>query len=306
MTEIARELRTSWTEGRPVERVAYALAALFLLSGLAHLGIQAAVGGPWDGPVSWRKPTTFGLSFGLTVLSVTWVASFLRIGDRLRAGLLGGFLVASTAEVALITVQAWRRVPSHFNFETPFDTGVTMVLAAGGGVLFVVLGALFAQSLRAQPLLAPELRLGIRLGFGALLAGLVTGAIMIGIGTVLVRGGDPQAAYHGAGVFKLAHAVGLHGIAVLPGVAWLSGLRYRDREHHRAGSAGAMSPELRLATAGYLGLLACALVVGAQGRLGALTVLGIALTGSVLLSALYRVLAAVLRGKRVVSGDTVR
>ncbi|MDT7642224.1 MAG: hypothetical protein QOC83_6512, partial [Pseudonocardiales bacterium] len=68
MTEIARELRTFWTEGRPVERVAYALAALFLLSGLAHLGIQAAVGGPWDGPVSWRKPTTFGLSFGLTVL----------------------------------------------------------------------------------------------------------------------------------------------------------------------------------------------------------------------------------------------
>ncbi|MDT7637032.1 MAG: hypothetical protein QOC83_1320, partial [Pseudonocardiales bacterium] len=156
------------------------------------------------------------------------------------------------------------------------------------------------------PLLAPELRLGIRLGFGALLAGLVTGAIMIGIGTVLVRGGDPQAAYHGAGVCRLAHAVGLHGIAVLPGVAWLSGLRYRDREHHRAGSAGAMSPELRLATAGYLGLLACALVAGAQGRLGALTVLGIALTGSVLLSALYRVLAAVLRGKRVVSGDTVR
>jgi hypothetical protein len=67
-----------------------------------------------------------------------------------------------------------------------------------------------------------------------------------------------------------------------------------------------MSPELRLATAGYLGLLACALVAGAQGRLGALTVLGIALTGSVLLSALYRVLAAVLRGKRVVSGDAVR
>jgi hypothetical protein len=67
-----------------------------------------------------------------------------------------------------------------------------------------------------------------------------------------------------------------------------------------------MSPELRLATAGYLGLLACALVVGAQGRLGALAVLGIALTGLVLLSALYRVLAAVLRGKRVVSGGAVR
>lgn len=289
-----------------LERTCLVVGAVLIVSGLLHLVVFAIDGGPWEGPVSWRKAVTFGVSFGLTVLTLVPVSRPVRMSDRARGLVVGGFVAACVVEVTLVTMQAWRRVPSHFNFETPFDTGVTMVLAAGGGVLFVVLGALFAQSLRAQPLLAPELRLGIRLGFGALLAGLVTGAIMIGIGTVLVRGGDPQAAYHGAGVFKLAHAVGLHGIAVLPGVAWLSGLRYRDREHHRAGSAGAMSPELRLATAGYLGLLACALVAGAQGRLGALTVLGIALTGSVLLSALYRVLAAVLRGKRVVSGDTVR
>jgi hypothetical protein len=158
-TDVLRDLRLHWTDGRPVERLAYVVGAMLLLSGLAHLGVQAVLGGPWDGPVSWRKPTTFGLSFGLTVLSVTWVASFLRMRERLRAVLLGGLLLASVPEVALIDLQAWRRVPSHFNFETSFDTRVTMVLAAGGGVLFLVLGSLFAQSLRPQPGLDAELRL---------------------------------------------------------------------------------------------------------------------------------------------------
>ena len=39
---------------------------------------------------------------------------------------LGLFAAASVAEVALITMQRWRGVPSHFN-ETAFDTLVTRV-----------------------------------------------------------------------------------------------------------------------------------------------------------------------------------
>jgi len=297
MTEIVRELRVFWTDGRRIERVAYLVGAVLLLSGLAHLGVQAILGGPWEGPVSWRKPTTFGLSFGLTVISVTWVASFLRLPERLRAAVLGGFLLASVAEVGLITAQAWRRVPSHFNFETSFDTTVSMVLAAGGGVLFVVLGTLFAQSLKSQPGLDPELRLGIRLGLGALLAGLVIGGIMIAIGTTMARGGDPQGAYHGAGVFKLAHAVGLHGIAVLPGLAWLSGLGGRQTLRRAV---------LRTGTVGYLGLLGCAMLVGAQGRLSILSVLGLAVAGLVLISALLQAVGPARVGSPAGAGVTVR
>jgi hypothetical protein len=328
MTEIVRELRVFWTDGRRIERVAYLLGAVLLLSGLAHLGVQAVVGGPWEGPVSWRKPTTFGLSFGLTVISVTWVASFLRLPERLRVALLGGFLLASVAEVGLITAQAWRRVPSHFNFETSFDTGVSMVLAAGGGVLFVVLGVLFAQSVKPQPGLDPELRLGIRLGLGALLVGLVIGGIMIGVGTTMARGGDPQGAYHGAGVFKLAHAVGLHGIAVLPGLAWLSGLGGRTRSGlggqalsglggqalsgvggQALGLGGGPTPRrtvLRTGTVGYLGLLGCAMLVGAQGRLTIPSVLGLAVAGLVLISALLQAFAAARVARPAGAGVPVR
>lgn len=292
MTEIVRELRVFWTDGRPVERLAYLVGAVLLLSGLAHLGVQTVAGGPWDGPVSWRKPTTFGLSFGLTVISVTWVASFIRLPDRRRTALLGAFLGASVVEVVLVSLQAWRRVPSHFDFQSRFDTVVSMTLAAGGGVLFAVLGALFVHALQAQPVLDPVLRAGIRLGLGALLAGLVVGAVMIGIGSALVRAGDPEAAYHGAGVLKLAHAVGLHGIAVLPGLAWLSGL---SRDRRRPVERWTV---LRVGASGYLGVFGCAVAAGVRGSLGPVTVTGLLLAGSVLVSALAMASAGLFGGRR--------
>lgn len=254
MREIGRELRGFWTDGRRIERLSYLVGAVLLLSGLAHLGVQALLGGPWLGPVSWRKPTTFGLSFGLTAISVAWVSSFLRMGERLRSVTLGGFLLASVVEVTLISAQAWRGVPSHFNFETATDTRITAVLAAGGGVLFLTLGTLFVVSLRAQPWLAPPLRAAVRLGFGALIGALVIGGVMIGIGTTLARGGNPQAAYHTAGAFKLAHAVAMHGIALLPGLAWLGGLGQLTQAR--------LNRLLTVASVAYAGLVACALAVG--------------------------------------------
>ena len=49
-----------------------AVGLVLIASGLVHLVVFAVDGGPWDGPVSWRKPVTFGLSFGVTLIAVTW------------------------------------------------------------------------------------------------------------------------------------------------------------------------------------------------------------------------------------------
>ncbi|MEV4257971.1 hypothetical protein AB0J52_32825, partial [Spirillospora sp. NPDC049652] len=87
--EVVAGLWSFWTRGRRVERACYAVGVLLFLSGLAHLAVYAVDGGPWTGPLSWRKPITFGLSFGLTVVSLTWVTSFVRLGDRARAAVLG-------------------------------------------------------------------------------------------------------------------------------------------------------------------------------------------------------------------------
>ncbi|MFI1988537.1 hypothetical protein [Actinoplanes sp. NPDC020271] len=76
---------------RPVERAAHLVGAVLMLSGVIHFGVFLADDSPWEGPVSWRKPTTFGLSFGLTLITVAGVTGCLVMSPRLRAWLLGIF-----------------------------------------------------------------------------------------------------------------------------------------------------------------------------------------------------------------------
>ncbi|MGV9426311.1 hypothetical protein ACWDO7_18715 [Streptomyces sp. NPDC003656] len=192
-----------------------------MLSGLVHLVVFAVDGGPWDGPVSWRKPVTFGLSFGVTLMAVAWVTSYVRLGARTRVVLLGVFAADCVVEVGGITLQAWRRVPSHLNMETPFDTGVSMMLAVGGGVLVVVLGVFAVASFRRRPGGPAGMALAVRSGFAILLVALASGAAMIARGVVLTRTGHQEAAYHSTAPLKPLHGVSLHAVLVLPVLAWL-------------------------------------------------------------------------------------
>jgi hypothetical protein len=224
---------------RPIERLSYAVAAVLVASGLFHLAVAAVDPRPWDGPLSWRKAVTFGLSFGITLASITWVARPLRLGDRTRAWLLGVFAVDCVVEVAGITVQAWRHVPSHFNTETPFDTVVAMSLAFGGGVLIAVLGTLAVTAFRGRIDGSTSVRLALRAGFALLLAGLAAGAAMITRGETLIKAGHRQQAYDTAGFLKGFHAVTLHGVLVLPALAWvLSRTRLSERNRTRIVAAG--------------------------------------------------------------------
>jgi hypothetical protein len=236
-----------------VERACYLIGAALIVTGLFHLGVFAVRGGPWEGPVSWRKPATFGLSFGISLISVTWVASYLRMSDRVRNRLLGIFAADCVVEVAGITVQAWRHVPSHLNTETPLSTVIAMTLAFGGAVLIAVLGAFAVLALRGAIDAVPSMRLALQAGFGLLLVGLAAGVAMIARGEVLMRTGDRQDAYDHAGFLKALHGITLHAVLVLPALAWLLG-RTDWPEDRRVGA-------VRLAVGGYLGAAALALVI---------------------------------------------
>ncbi|MEV6540781.1 hypothetical protein [Streptomyces sp. NPDC051665] len=213
--------RTLKTRVRPAERLCHATGALLIVSGLVHLVVFAVDGGPWYGPVSWRKPVTFGLSFGATLIAVTWVTSYLRVGARLRTVLLVVFAADCAVEVGGITLQAWRRVPSHLDMETPFDTAVSMTLAVGGGVLVVLLTVFAVASFRHRPTGPTGMALAVRSGFAILLVALASGAAMIARGVVLARTGHQEAAYHSTAPLKPLHGVSLHAVLVLPALAWL-------------------------------------------------------------------------------------
>ncbi|MFI5934258.1 hypothetical protein [Actinoplanes sp. NPDC051494] len=203
----------------PAERAAYVVGAVLMAVGVFHLGVFLVDGGSWEGPVSWRKPTTFGLSFGLTLITIAWISSHLVVGPRTRAWLLGLFTADCVLEVGGISLQAWRGVPSHFNSQTPFDRTVAMSLALGGAVLVGVLGTMAVVALRGRLRGTRDMRLALRAGFAFLLVGLATGVLMIVKGTTLYRSGDHQAAFETAGSWKPVHGVTLHAVLVLPLIA---------------------------------------------------------------------------------------
>ncbi|RLK61718.1 hypothetical protein CLV68_2259 [Actinokineospora cianjurensis] len=219
MRDTCHMLMGIWRDARPVERLSYALGAALFTGGLVHVVVLLVTGWTWMGPLSLRKAATFGLSFGLTLVTVAWATSFVAM--RARRLLLGLFAGASTGEVVLVSMQAWRGVPSHFNFETGFDTAVSMTLAAGGGVLILTTIAFTVAAVAGTRQSAPGMRVAIRFGLIALLVALATGAAMIARGVIASRSGDPQLAYTTAGALKPLHAVAMHAILVVPVVAWL-------------------------------------------------------------------------------------
>ncbi len=232
-------------------RLYRATALLLILSGLFHLVVFAVDGEPWNGPVSWRKPVTFGLSFGVTLLAVVQVTSYLRTGRRLRTALLGIFAADCVVEVGGITLQAWRGVPSHLDMETPFDTAVSMTLAVGGGVLAVLLAVFAAISFRRRPTGPAGMALAVRSGFAILLVALASGAAMIARGVVLTRTGHQEAAYSSTAPLKPLHGVSLHAVVVLPALAWLlSRTSWSERARWRIVAASVGCYAVAVAAAG--------------------------------------------------------
>ena len=227
-------------------RMCSVIAVLLVASGMVHLGVFLVDDRPWHGPVSWRKPFTFGLSFGLTLASVVWVTSYLQIRPHTRALLLTVFAADCVLEVAGITVQAWRNQPSHLNTTTSTNTIIAMLLAFGGLVLIVTLGAFAAPALRGRTAGPPSMVLAVRAGFALLVVGLLSGAAMIARGSIArARGEDAAFIYSTAGFIKDFHGVTLHAVLVLPATAWLLARSDRLSESTRTGV-------LRVATASYV------------------------------------------------------
>jgi hypothetical protein len=221
---MVHDVRATWQGlDPPARRVAWVGLAL-LASGLLHVGVWALDGGPWEGAVSWRKPILFGVSGGLTALSLAWVMTLLpRTPGRRRLGHL--FAWAMALEVALITMQRWRGVPSHFNQSSWFDGAVFSLMGLLIALVAAVTGVWTVQVFRRRGL-APDVALAARGGLVLLLIAYGLGGAIIGHGDAVLAD-DPAAdpavigVLGAAGLMRVPHGLALHGMQTLPLLAWL-------------------------------------------------------------------------------------
>jgi len=199
---------------------------LFVASGLFHVGVWWTAGMPTlEGPVSWRKPITFGFSTGVLSLSISWVLGLLPQTPRLVRQ-AWAFSLLLIAEIALIDMQQWRGVASHFNNATAFDGAVFSLMGAlimSVAVLIAIWTvALFrpaASAVRAmhagavdaeradRTSTSPELLWAARAGMVLLNAGNIIGLIM---------------AASEMTALKPVHGAALHAIQVFPLMVWLA------------------------------------------------------------------------------------
>ncbi|MBA3349075.1 MAG: hypothetical protein H0T12_00825, partial [Actinobacteria bacterium] len=198
-------LRAYWAASTSYQRFVYRIGFLLLLSGIFHAGVFLVDRGPWEGPLSWRKPISFSFSFAFIAWSLAWVLSFLP--KRPLAGwlVMGTFGVSAVIETALITMQTWRGVPSHFNLATDFDVLVFSMM--GVMIAFVVLSIMtitvwsFA-SLKAPPSFA-----------WAIKSGLVLMLVGQGLGGLLIKEGFQQVE---TGAVSSPLIFGAHGVMNVP------------------------------------------------------------------------------------------
>ncbi|MDX2536538.1 hypothetical protein [Streptomyces scabiei] len=222
----AEALSQVWRAVRPRGRYQGLLwwcGTLLAASGLLHAVVAIVDREPWWGPVSWRKPVAFGLSFALLVWSVVWILRQMpaRWWVRIPAGLV---VLVAVCEVGLITAQRWRGVASHFNQATPTDSAIWSVI--GTLILPLILGLVWlfvAALVRFEG--GGAARIAVLVGLAGVLAAGYIGTDMAAIGERAFddTGQVPREVLFGAaGSAKLAHAAGLHGIQLLALLAILA------------------------------------------------------------------------------------
>ena len=218
MPRNAVPVSAAWWRDRRGRPLVFA-GLLLTLSGLTHVLVWWIDGGPWEGPVTWRKPILFGISGGVTALSAGWaLARFpARRGDLLLAW---STAVALTVEVGLIDLQRWRGVASHFNRSTPLDS----VLYDAMGVLILwvtlVVGDFMVRSFRQPSGLPADMRLALQAGLVTLFWSCLLGIWASVYGERQMMVGQPPERLGAAGVPKFAHGAVIHALQWLPLVAW--------------------------------------------------------------------------------------
>lgn len=230
------------TAGAMLWQTAWMLMALVPITVLAMLHEDRLL----NGINLWIKPLKFQLSVALHLATLAvllrLVAPDMRDGRLLRGTMLAA-CAAAVFEIAYITGQAARGVPSHFNLQTPLEAALYSLMGVGAVTLIaaaLVLAIVIARRPAAD--IGPGLRLGavLGLGLGFLATLIVAGTMSAGTGHWVDApatdvGGLPIVGWsRQGGDLRVPHFLATHLMQLLPAIGWLADRMGRGDERGRA------------------------------------------------------------------------
>lgn len=186
----------------------------------------------------WVKPIKFEISIVIFLITIALMLKGLNVAGRwkrTRTFLGWGFSAAMIVEISIISLQSFRGVRSHMNFDTPLNGHLFAVM--GKSIIFNTLLVLWLLILWCFPRidLPAAVRWGVRLGLAMLLIGSAEGV------RIVLNGGHTVGAVDGGpglpflnwsrqhGDLRAAHFFALHALEIFP-VAGLLLARTRIRD----------------------------------------------------------------------------
>jgi hypothetical protein len=198
------------------------------------------------GAPAWLKPSKFALSVLIAAWSFAFCMASTTVWPRLVRALDWVLAGGLAIEIALIDMQAARGTSSHFNFATQFDGLVFAVM--GVSIACIWLGMLLLTVVLFRQPFPWAWEWSLRLGMVLALIGTGSGGLMTipnaqqlaaaqASGRLAVGGAHTVGAPDGGrglpvtgwsadhGDLRIAHFLGMHGLQVLPLLAWWIGRR---------------------------------------------------------------------------------
>lgn len=226
----------------------------------------------------WRKPLVFGISNAMIFCSLRVALRAQEYVPRSRISHLAAW--STVVEVGVITLQAWRGVPSHFNTSTYLDATFYRIKLCSALLLSAAcVGATFAV-FNGRPRGAAAQVAALRHGLLLLCVAVAVGIAQVLYGhapregTPLEQGpclevtaglrGGPCYEMYGLATVKLAHFLPLHATEVLLLIAWAASHSPRLRLGGEEGQGGRLL--IHTAAAGFWCVAAVGLNETARGR----------------------------------------
>ncbi len=194
------------------------------------------------GAPAWLKPAKFALSTMIACWSFAFCMASTTIWPRVRRVLDVVLTAGLFIEIALIDMQAARGTSSHFNLGTRFDAAVFGIMGVSIVCIWLAMLVLTVLLFR-QSFTGSAWGWSLRLGMVLALVGTGSGALMTvpnsrqladahGTGRLPIAGAHTVGAPDGGrglpvtgwsadhGDLRVAHFLGMHGLQVLPLLAW--------------------------------------------------------------------------------------
>ncbi|MEO7976433.1 hypothetical protein [Flavobacterium sp.] len=183
---------------------------------------------------AWTKPFKFFISFGVFAFTMALYVVYLD-NQRQVTNYCWSFIIFSSIELLLITVQASRGKKSHYNIDTPFDRVIFALM--GLSLIVVLIHTIFIITLfftQSQFDASDEMILAFKLSLIMMVLFMLQGFVMIKLFKHTVGAEDNTPGIpvlnwsKNYGDLRVAHFFGMHALQIIPLLTFILANTKRD------------------------------------------------------------------------------